>query len=106
MGFVNQFPYSDFHEMNLDWIIAAVKNLQNQMGDFEAVNTVEFKGQWDITQQYAKWSIVTDGNNTYYAKQIIPAGVSITNTDYWVNTNILVVDNALNINSVNPISNS
>ena len=105
MGFVNQFPYSDFHEMNLDWIIAAVKNLQNQMGDFEAVNTVEFKGQWDITQQYAKWSIVTDNNNTYYAKEIVPAGVQITNTDYWINTNILAVDNALNINSVNPISN-
>ena len=105
MGFVNQFPYSDFHEMNLDWIIAAVKDLQNQMGDFEAVNTVEFKGQWDITQQYAKWSIVTDNNNTYYAKDIVPAGVQITNTDYWINTNILAVDNALNINSVNPISN-
>ena len=105
MGFVNQFPYSDFHEMNLDWIIAALKDLQNQMGDFEAVNTVEFKGQWDISQQYAKWSIVTDNNNTYYAKEIVPAGVQITNTDYWINTNILSVDNALNINSVNPISN-
>lgn len=105
MGFINQFPYSDVHELNLDWIIAEVKNLSNKMDGFEAVNTVEFKGNWVITQQYPKWSIVTDGNNTYYAKQIVPAGVSITNTDYWVNTNILVVDNVLDINSVNPISN-
>lgn len=104
-NFINQFPYSDAHELNLDWIIAEVKNLSNKMDGFEAVNTVEFRGNWDITQQYPKWSIVTDGNNTYYAKQIVPAGVPITNTDYWINTNILVVDNELDINSINPISN-
>lgn len=26
MGFVNQFPYSDFHELNLDWVIKQVKD--------------------------------------------------------------------------------
>lgn len=26
MGFINQFPYSDFHELNLDWVIKQVKN--------------------------------------------------------------------------------
>lgn len=38
MGFINQFPYSDFHEMNLDWLIrqtkdsmAAITTLQEQM---------------------------------------------------------------------------
>lgn len=27
MGFINQFPYSDAHELNLDWVINAVKTL-------------------------------------------------------------------------------
>lgn len=25
MGFINQFPYSDFHELNLDWLIKVTK---------------------------------------------------------------------------------
>ena len=25
MGFINQFPYSDFHELNLDWLIKQTK---------------------------------------------------------------------------------
>lgn len=31
MGFINQFPYSDFHELNLDWIIKKTKDLSSQM---------------------------------------------------------------------------
>lgn len=26
MGFINQYPYSDFHELNLDWVIKQVKD--------------------------------------------------------------------------------
>lgn len=28
LGFLHKFPYSNFHEMNLDWIISTVKALQ------------------------------------------------------------------------------
>ena len=31
MGFINQFPYSDFHEMNLDWLINTMKAVIAQM---------------------------------------------------------------------------
>lgn len=31
MGFINQFPYSDAHELNLDWIINSVKTLSNHV---------------------------------------------------------------------------
>ena len=31
MGFINQFPYSDFHQMNLDWLINMMKALRTQM---------------------------------------------------------------------------
>lgn len=31
MGFVNQFPYSDFHELNLDWLIAKTKEVMTDI---------------------------------------------------------------------------
>lgn len=31
MGFINQFPYSDFHAMNLDWLIITMKAVKAQM---------------------------------------------------------------------------
>lgn len=31
MAFINQFPYSDFHEMNLDWLIKHTKDLEGQI---------------------------------------------------------------------------
>lgn len=35
MGFTNDFPYSDFHEMNLDWIINKIKEFQERIDSFE-----------------------------------------------------------------------
>lgn len=35
-NFINQFPYSDFHELNLDWLINKTKELQTQMADVQA----------------------------------------------------------------------
>lgn len=31
MDFINQFPYSDFHQLNLDWLINMMKALRSQM---------------------------------------------------------------------------
>lgn len=31
MGFLSQFPYSDFHQLNLDWLITTMKNVKAQM---------------------------------------------------------------------------
>ena len=31
MGFFNRYPYTDFHELNLDWILQEMKSLQDQM---------------------------------------------------------------------------
>lgn len=36
MGFINQFPYSDAHELNLDWVIAAVKTLSSHVDNLQA----------------------------------------------------------------------
>lgn len=31
MGFLNQFPYSDFHELNIDWLINNMKAVKERM---------------------------------------------------------------------------
>ena len=35
MGFFNEYPYTDFHELNLDWILEKVKFLLKSVEDIE-----------------------------------------------------------------------
>lgn len=91
----NKYPYTDFHELNLDWIIAQIKQLHHDYDEFKAVNTITNAGAWDITKQYQAWTIVSDNNNGYISLQPVPAGISISNTDYWghvADYNILITN--------------
>lgn len=68
-------------------------------------------GKWDKTKQYDKISIVfNDADNTsYISRQDVPAGIEITNEDYWQvignRGTAIVVDDKLNGISTNPIQN-
>ena len=68
-------------------------------------------GKWDKTKQYDKISIVfNDADNTsYISRQDVPAGIEITNEDYWQVIGsrgiAIVVDDKLNGTSTNPIQN-
>ena len=105
--FINQFPYMDTHEMNLDWIIKTCKMILQKMEGFEAANTVEYKGVWSITSQYTKWSIVIDTETGYLmiAKQPVPSGIDINNTNYWMIASPFKIDTSFNSNSYNAIAN-
>lgn len=35
MSFTNDFPYTDFHELNLDWILNKIKEFQERIDSFE-----------------------------------------------------------------------
>ena len=85
-NFLNQFPYSDFHEMNLDWILKEIKRLATEMSEYEAANEVNYAGVWDVTKQYLKWAIVLDSNSgyMYLSQKPVPAGVYVTNEEYWM----------------------
>ena len=105
--FINQFPYMDAHEFNLDWLIRTVKTLFTEMKEYEAVNHVEFKGDWNITNQYPKWSIVYNENtgDMMISIQIVPKGIEISNTNYWIMVSPFKVDKDFNITSYNAIAN-
>jgi len=95
MGFFNEYPYTDFHEINLDWILRQMMKLHKDWNEFRAVNTITNAGAWDITKQYQAWTIVSDNNAGYISLQPVPAGVAISNTDYWglvADYDILITD--------------
>lgn len=106
-SFLNQFPYSDFHELNLDWIIKHVKFLTAEMHGFKASNEVSYEGIWNITKQYQAWSIVLDQNTGYMmiALQPVPSGISITNSKYWLLVAPFKIDTEFNSGSYNAIAN-
>lgn len=84
LGFFDKYPYTDFHELNLDWLLKAVRELADEIKNFEIVNQFTYEGSWDITKQYKKYAIVTvNGTEGYISLQAVPAGVDISNADYW-----------------------
>ena len=104
-NFINQFPYMDAHEMNLDWILKAMKQLAAEMNDYEAAHEISYYGIWENTTQYSAWTIVYANGYLYMSKQPVPAGVDISNTDYWMNVLPFSIDTEFNLNSYNAIAN-
>lgn len=84
-AFLHKYPFETLHEMNLDWIISAMKDVAYELHNFEVANTIHYAGTWDITKQYPTWSVVVDNNFGYISTQPVPAGIAITNTTYWEN---------------------
>ena len=106
-NFINQFPYMDSHEMNMDWIIKTVKSLFMAMQNFEAANTVDYLGIWNITHQYTPWSVVLDNETGYLmiSTKPVPAGIAITNSNYWIQVSPFKIDSSFDIDSYNAITN-
>ena len=84
-AWLNRFPGTNFHELNIDWIVEQLKALGSEMAEFEALNTITLDGIWDISKQYSRYTIVTDSNGDgYISLEPVPAGIQIDNTDYWM----------------------
>lgn len=80
----HKYPGTNFHEQNIDWIIKSIGALKEEFKNFKEVNHFKYMGEFDITKQYPIWSIVSDNNTGYIAIQNVPAGIALTNTNYWV----------------------
>lgn len=84
---IHKAPYTNFHDMNLDWIIEALNEFNRKLANFVSLNTIKYANpiKWDITSQYAQNTLVLDPQDgtAYLSVQPVPQGVQITNTDYW-----------------------
>lgn len=84
--FDTRWPYTNFHNLNLDWILETLKKQDAAIADFISLNSITYANplQWDITRQYPKNQVVLDTNGDgYLSVQPVPVGVEIDNTDYW-----------------------
>lgn len=85
--FVFKYSRTDFHELNLDWIISDMKTLAETLENFISLNAIKYADpiEWNISSQYEANTVVVDATTgiAYLSTKAVPGGVSITNTDYW-----------------------
>lgn len=87
MGIFEQFPYTNFHDLNLDWILHAIQSMDKKLDEFVASNVLSYADpiQWDIETQYAKNTVVIDPKTgtAYMSINPVPVGQLLTNKYYW-----------------------
>lgn len=91
-----EFPHTRSYDGDLGFIIKKIIELTDRYNDFFEYNQITFADplQWDITKQYPPYQIVFDYDQgySYISKRPVPAGVTITNPDYWCLVGPLIVD--------------
>ena len=86
MIFDHRYPGTDLHELDLAYVLGEVNALKYTLNNFVKNNTFKFADpiEWDITTQYAAVTIVKYRSHIFYVStQPVPAGIQITNTNYW-----------------------
>lgn len=83
---IHKVPYTNFHDLNLDWIIEVLNEFNTKLTDFVSLATIKYADpiQWDITSQYEANTVVVDSNgNAYLSVRPVPSGVSLDRTEFW-----------------------
>ena len=87
MAYFEHFPYTNFHDINLDRMIDLMEQFRSELKDFVNLNTVKYADpfDWNITTQYPANTIVMDPSTgvAYISVRPVPAGAPITDTSYW-----------------------
>ena len=83
---IHKAPYTNFHDLNLDWIMDELNDFNTKLTNFVSLATIKYADpiQWDITSQYEANTVVVDSNgNAYLSVKPVPSGVSLDRTDFW-----------------------
>lgn len=83
---IHKAPYTNFHDLNLDWIVDTLNDFNARLTNFVSLATIKYANpiQWDITNQYEANTVVVDSlGNAYLSVQPVPSGVSLDRTEYW-----------------------
>lgn len=78
----------DMYQYNLGWLIEELLSFKQDLATAIDLKTIKYADpiQWDITTQYPANTVVVDpkSGTAYMSKVPVPAGVELTNTNYWV----------------------
>lgn len=83
---IHRAPYTNFHDLNLDWIMDELNEFYTKLTNFVSLATIKYADpiQWDITSQYEANTVVVDSNgNAYLSVQPVPSGVSLDRAEFW-----------------------
>ena len=83
---IHKAPYTNFHELNLDWIMDELNEVNTKLTNFISLSTIKYANpiQWNITSQYEANTVVVDRNgNAYLSVKPVPSGVSLDRTEFW-----------------------
>lgn len=82
----DQYPYTNFHELNDDWIIKMLRQIDEKLDEFVSLNSLTYADpiEYDPESIYPVNTVVLYNNTAYVSKGAVPAGVLPTNTDYWL----------------------
>nr|DAK95106.1 MAG TPA: Pectate lyase [Caudoviricetes sp.] len=83
---IHSAPYTNFHDLNLDWIIEVLNEFNTKLTNFVSLATIKYADpiQWDITSQYEANTVVVDSKgNAYLSVQPVPSGVSLDRVEFW-----------------------
>ena len=83
---IHRAPYTNFHDLNLDWIMDELNEFTTKLTNFVSLATIKYANpiQWDITSQYEANTVVVDSNgNAYLSVKPVPSGVSLDRTEFW-----------------------
>ena len=83
---IHRAPYTNFHDLNLDWIMDKLNEFNTKLTNFISLATIKYANpiQWDITSQYEANTVVVDSNgNAYLSVKPVPSGVSLDRTEFW-----------------------
>lgn len=83
----DKYPYTNFHEMNDDWIIQTMRMIDSKLDEFVAANSLTYADPiaYDIGTVYPANTVVIYNDTAYVSKQAVGAGVLPTaGGDYWL----------------------
>ena len=83
---IHKAPYTNFHDLNLDWIIEVLNEFNTKLTNFVSLATIKYADpiQWGITSQYEANTVVVDSKgNAYLSVKPVPSGVSLDRTEFW-----------------------
>ena len=85
--FEHLYPYTNVHELNLDWILGTVKMGENQIKNFIGANVIKYANPiaWDISRQYEGNTVVVDPGtgDAYISVKPVPLGYDLSHVEYW-----------------------